>query len=157
MDILGRFPFSCLFISLHSHFFGLIMTNRSWATAVLKILKKYVHMISARKLAWYVYFSKWSSNKTDKIRMHSSRMRTACSSSRPGGWSSTRHPPPEQIPQEQTPLETCCKACWDTTCNACWDSITRRPAARHAEIPPAMHAGIHPPPPMNRITHTSKT
>ena len=20
------------------------------------------------------------------------------------------------------PLETCCKACWDTTCNACWDS-----------------------------------
>ena len=20
------------------------------------------------------------------------------------------------------PLETCCKACWDTTCNACWDT-----------------------------------
>ena len=27
-------------------------------------------------------------------------------------WDTT--PPP--------PLETCCKACWDTTCNACWDS-----------------------------------
>ena len=22
------------------------------------------------------------------------------------------------------PLETCCKACWDTTCNACWDTIS---------------------------------
>ena len=22
---------------------------------------------------------------------------------------------------DTTPLETCCKACWDTTCNACWD------------------------------------
>ena len=30
--------------------------------------------------------------------------------------------PPNQAPPEQTPLETCCKACWDTTCNACWDS-----------------------------------
>ena len=20
------------------------------------------------------------------------------------------------------PLETCCKACWDTTCNTCWDT-----------------------------------
>ena len=30
------------------------------------------------------------------------------------------------------PLETWCKACWDTTCNACWDTTT--------------------PPPVNRIT-----
>ena len=54
------------------------------------------------------------------------------------GTPQSRHPqsrhPPEQAPitpipwsrhptpWEQTPLETCCKACWDTTCNACWDS-----------------------------------
>ena len=31
-----------------------------------------------------------------------------------------------------------CKECWDTT-------TPRRPAARHAGIPPAMHAGIAPP------------
>ena len=30
-----------------------------------------------------------------------------------------------------------CKACWDTT-------PSQRPAARHAGIPPAMHAGISP-------------
>ena len=36
------------------------------------------------------------------------------------------------------PLETCCKACWDST-------HPRRPAARHAGIPPAIHAGIHTP------------
>ena len=35
--------------------------------------------------------------------------RSSLTISRPPG---TRHPP----------LETCCKACWDTTCNACWDS-----------------------------------
>ena len=33
------------------------------------------------------------------------------------------------------------------TCKACWDSTPRRPAARqHAGIPPAMCAGIPPPP-----------
>ena len=32
------------------------------------------------------------------------------------------------------PLETCCKACWDTTCNACWDTT----------------------PPVNRITDKCK-
>ena len=76
---------------------------------------------------------------TTKKRMHSSRMRTARSSSHGGGlpqrmlgytprvwvwrplpwvwaWKPTRHAglPP-------TP-ENCCKACWDTTCNACWDT-----------------------------------
>ena len=115
-----------------------------------------------------------------RTRMHSSRMRTACSGGRLGGlhqappWSRpprsrlpwTRHPPgadppgpgtPQSRPSwEQTPslgagiphCKACwdsthprCKACWDTTCNACWDS-THPPAARHAEIPPAMHAGI---------------
>ena len=51
----------------------------------------------------------------------------------------------------------CCKACWDTTCNACWDS-TYPPASRHAGIPPAMHAGIAPPPTLrvDRITDTCK-
>ena len=52
------------------------------------------------------------------------------------------------LPGADTPLETCCKACWNTTCNACWDSTSPpRPVARHAGIPPAMHAGIPPPPP----------
>ena len=51
-------------------------------------------------------------------RMHSSRMRTARSSGRPGGGLSTRQPPRSRPPA----LDTCCKACWDTTCNACWDS-----------------------------------
>ena len=77
-----------------------------------------------------------------------------------GGVSSTpppprsRHPPgarpPEQAPRgpgtppdQAPPLETCCKACWDTTCNACWDSTPL--AARHAGIPPARHARIPPP------------
>ena len=47
-------------------------------------------------------------------------------------------PPPSKIPLNfplgcwpgnlqgmlgyHSPLETCCKACWDTTCNACWNS-----------------------------------
>ena len=37
---------------------------------------------------------------------------------------------------------------WDTSCNACSDTYPPpwRPAARHAGIPPAMHAGIHTPP-----------
>ena len=37
--------------------------------------------------------------------------------------------PPDQAPLlgagplgAGTPLETCCKACWDSTCNACWDN-----------------------------------
>ena len=51
------------------------------------------------------------------------------------------------------PLETCCKACWDTTCNACWNSTPWRLAARHAGIPPAMHAGIAP---SRGQTHTCK-
>ena len=109
-------------------------------------------------------------------RIHSSRMRTACDSSRPQGGDLpqcmlgyTPSAPPPGVDLE-TPwgvgLETprvwvwrppCYKACWDTTCNACrnttpsckacWDTTT--PAARHAGIPPAMHAGIpspHPPP-----------
>ena len=81
-----------------------------------------------------------------ETRMHSSRMRTARSSSCPRGVS-TRHPPGADSleadpPGSRHPPETCCKACWDTTCNACWDSTPWRPAARNAGIPPAMHAGI---------------
>ena len=79
-------------------------------------------------------------------RMHSSRMRTARSSSRDGGEVSTSPragtPPPTRSPStsplgvgletgkacwDTTPMETCCKACWDTTCNACWDSTTTHP------------------------------
>ena len=53
-------------------------------------------------------------------------------------WS--RHPPDQTPPgadtplQSRHPLETCCKACWDTTCNACWDTH----------------------PPVNRMTDTCK-
>ena len=42
------------------------------------------------------------------------------------------------------------KACWDTTPSP--HPTPQKPAARHAEIPPAMHVGIAPPPPMNRST-----
>ena len=80
--------------------------------------------------------------KLHETRMHSSRMRTARSSSCPGGLS-TRHPlgsrpptPKSRPPRPSNPSPTrhppaarhagiapsCCKACWDTTCNACWDS-----------------------------------
>ena len=47
-------------------------------------------------------------------------------------------------------LETC-KACWDTT-----PPPPQRPAARHAEIPPPMHAGILPSSPPDRMTDTCK-
>ena len=73
----------------------------------------------------------------------------------------------------ETPQETCCKGCWDTTLPG--DLLQGmlgyhlqgmlgyhpsppppRPSARHAWIPPTMHAGISPPPPVNRITDTCK-
>ena len=50
-------------------------------------------------------------------------------------------PPPGCGPED--PLETCCKACWDTTCKTCWDTIPRRPAARHAGIPPPLWTDRH--------------
>ena len=107
-------------------------------------------------------------------RMHSSRMRTARSSSHHGGgrgeglntpWS--RHPPEQapplaagtpwsRHPPGQIPLNfplgvalKTCKACWDTP----WI-----PAARHAGIPPARHVGIVPPlPPWTEfLTHASE-
>ena len=68
-----------------------------------------------------------------KTRMHSSRMRTARSSGRRGV--STRPPrsrPP--LPGSRPPPR----------------------AARHAGIPPAMHVGIPPPPPVNRMTNRCK-
>ena len=113
--------------------------------------------------------------------MHSSGMRTIHSSSclflgglpqfmlgyqPPGADNPLEQTPLPEVytpPRPGTPLETCCKACWDTTCNACWDSThtppsppapaPQRPAARHAGIPPARHAGI--PPPCGQ-THTCK-
>ena len=114
--------------------------------------------------------------------MHSSRMRTAHSSNRSGGsppgtpWEQTPlgagtpqgadpHPREQASPRSRPPWSRPPRsrprprpAVWNTTCNACWDSTPsphQRPAARHAGIPPAMHAGIaHPP--VNRITHTCK-
>ena len=32
------------------------------------------------------------------------------------------------------PLESYCKACWDTTCNACWDSTFPPPVDRHTRV-----------------------
>ena len=45
----------------------------------------------------------------------------------PGSRPPGEEPPGAGTPQEtphrsRPPLETCCKACWDTTCNACWDT-----------------------------------
>ena len=38
-------------------------------------------------------------------------------------WAWTRSPSTSPLGVGlETPLETCCKACWDSTCNACWDS-----------------------------------
>ena len=104
-----------------------------------------------------------------QTRMHSSGMRTVRSSSRLSrGVSASVHagiPAPQEqtlpnpgadTPREQTlpdqtppPLETCCKACWDST------HPPQRPAARHAGIPPARHARIPPPLPWTVDRHTS--
>ena len=127
-----------------------------------------VHWLHTTSKAKYIvihfYFYVLGVIRYQKTRMHSSRMRTARSSSHHGG--SLHTPPPQSMyphPLEQappwldppqlppwvwtwrpssgqiplgcgpenlqgmlryhaSPLETCCKACWDTTCNACWDS-----------------------------------
>ena len=77
-------------------------------------------------------------------RMHSRRLRTARSSSHPGGlhqappWEQT--PPEKQTPWEQTP----CKACWDTTCHECWDST------------PPCNACWDSTPPVKRMTNRCK-
>ena len=72
-----------------------------------------------------------------KIRMHSSRMCTACSSSRHGVWAGD---PPRPDPPQLPPWVWDWKACW--ACKACWDITPPppRPATRQAGIPP-------PPPP----------
>ena len=94
--------------------------------------------------------------------MHSSRMRTAHSSSRRGGGGLPQcmlgYTPPGvglETPPGCGPgdplgvgLETPVRPDPSTsplgvgleTCKACWD--TKPPAARHAGIPPAMHVGI---------------
>ena len=76
-------------------------------------------------------------------RMHSSRMRTARSSSRDGGRSP--HPPEQAPPPPDPPQLPPWVWAWKPARHAGipppW-----RPAARHAGIPPAMHAGIAPPP-----------
>ena len=90
--------------------------------------------------------------------MHSSRMRTARSSSRPGG---LHPPPPEQTPPEQTPpAPDQAHPTWEQTPSRPStplgaDSLDKAPpwtrqspAARHAGIahlPAARHAGIPPP------------
>ena len=106
--------------------------------------------------------------------MHSSRMHTALSSSRlggsPPGHPQSRHllgpgtprPDPPQFPPwlwawtrspstsplgvglDQIPLH------FPLGCGP--GDLPWRPAARHAGIPPAMHAGIAPPPPVDRHT-----
>ena len=62
--------------------------------------------------------------------MHSSRMRTARSSSHPGEVCLHQAPPQSRPPRSRPPQE---------------QAPHWRPAARHAGIAPAMHAGIAPP------------
>ena len=82
----------------------------------------------------------FQTNLSIETRMHSSRMHTTCSSSRPEQappppptWSPSTSPLAvglDQTPSTwRSPLETCCKACWDTTCNVCW----------HTTLPPHTH------------------
>ena len=47
-------------------------------------------------------------------------------------WAWTRSPPLPLGCGPGDPLETCCKACWDTTCNACWDCTP--PVDRHTPV-----------------------
>ena len=35
---------------------------------------------------------------------------------------------------DTTPLETCCKACWDTTCIACWDTTPSPCEQNHRHV-----------------------
>ena len=77
--------------------------------------------------------------------MRSSRMRTAPSSSRPGGSPpgtplGADPPAADPPPQQQTS---------PGSRHPPW-----RPAAKHTGIPPAVHAEIAPPPPVNRILDT---
>ena len=72
-----------------------------------------------------------------------------------------RHPPEQTPPGADTPPEQ--TAPWEQTPREQTPTPPRadtplwRSAARHAGIPPAMHAGIHTaPPPVNRMTDTRK-
>ena len=71
-------------------------------------------------------FTASNSENKSKTRMHSSRMRTARSSSRLGGSPPGTTPGPGTPPEPGNPQQT--------------------PPARHAGIPPARHAGIALPP-----------
>ena len=99
-------------------------------------------------------------------RMHSSKMRTARSSSHPvgsppgtppnqdppGPGTPQSRPPPRADPLETDPLPDQAPPPPPIARHA-WIGHTP-PAARHAVIPPAMHAGIAPP--VNKMTNRSK-
>ena len=112
-------------------------------------------------------FDNTSEDKKNKTRMHSSRMHTARSSSRHGGkgglhtlpWSRppwNRHPPEQAPPPparspstsplavglDQIPLNFPLGCGPGNLQGMLGYHPPRRPAARHAGIPPAMHAGI---------------
>ena len=90
--------------------------------------------------------------------MHSSMMRTAARSSSRHGEGGPHPPPRSRHPPGQIPLNfplgcgpgdpparsplTSPFGVGLETCKACRDTMSWRPAARHAGIPPAMHAGI---------------
>ena len=84
--------------------------------------------------------------------MHSSRMRTARSSSRLGGVS-TRLPPEQTPPGADPPKRPAARHAGIPPAMHAGIASPRRPAARHAGIPPAMHAGIAPPLWTEFLTH----
>ena len=136
----------------------------------------WLHTISkAKYIVIHFYFSVLGVIRYQKTRMHSSRMRTARSSSHHGG---SLHPPrvctptpleqappwldPPQLPpwvwawrpsSGQIPL-----GCGPENLQGMLNSTppSWRPAARHAGIPPAMHTGIAPPPQTKFLTHASE-
>ena len=99
---------------------------------------------------------RFSKKKLEATRMHSSGMRTICSSGGGGCLPQCMlgyQPPPTRCPPGADPSQTR-HPLQDLTCNACWDSTPPwRPAARHAGITPERHAGL--PPPCGQ-THTCK-
>ena len=55
------------------------------------------------------------------------------------------------------PLETCCKACWDTSCNACWDTHPPTGDLLQGMLGYLLQCMLgYTPPPVNRITHACK-
>ena len=79
--------------------FGLTVSYLEFQTFIVKTLRC-TDSFYYGGLCEIVFRSIITSKNFNLTRMHSSRMHTACSSSRPGGVS-TRHPPDQAPPQDQ--------------------------------------------------------